>query len=448
MMSSESLSSPAWFPPEVVISVRMVSFASCEATKPDTAVPAKAPRPFPVFRALDNAIILSTSSSSCFSSCLVSVFFPAEGSLAASNPSPNPPGPLRPLPPPPLLDPVKVCPDILAAANGPCFMASASSSFPAFWLALSMFSTKWAANLLSPLVSNVYASPSMPARPVRPIRWVCVSISRAASWQITVRIVEISRPRAATSVAMSTWAWPFLNLNMTTLRSPCSKSPWMATVSISKNSLMFVASSSTTTLDFAKTSTCPLDTIPGSLSDIHVHFASSSLTTTACWTTLSAAFPTEPTVIRTGFFRVSRARCSIFGGNVAEKSKDCLSGRMLLQMLRTCPSKPIDNIRSASSSTKYVERAKLVAFICTRSIRRPGAAVTISQPLFRSFHWSLFDMPPPRTTFRMLNLKPNLVASRSICTASSRVGQRITPIGPSSLARSLWSITCTIRGNK
>ena len=60
-------------------------------------------------------------------------------------------------------------------------MARSRSSLVTCWLAPSKFRTRSPAKLLSLGVSKVYATPFSPARPVRPILWVWVSISRATS---------------------------------------------------------------------------------------------------------------------------------------------------------------------------------------------------------------------------------------------------------------------------
>ena len=57
--------------------------------------------------------------------------------------------------------------------------------------------------------TRVIASPLRPARPVRPMRWMYASASHGTSTLMTWVTLSMSRPRAATSVAMSRVLTPF-----------------------------------------------------------------------------------------------------------------------------------------------------------------------------------------------------------------------------------------------
>jgi hypothetical protein len=75
----------------------------------------------------------------------------------------------------------------------------------------------------------------------------------------------------------------------------------------------------------------------------------------------------------------------------------CRSGRMALRIAEHCGSKPISNIRSASSSTTNVTRCNdytLPDCMVRMSIKRPGVAVTICVPRFKSAICSATPAPP------------------------------------------------------
>jgi hypothetical protein len=60
--------------------------------------------------------------------------------------------------------------------------------------------------------------------------------------------------------------------------------------------------------------------------------------------------------------KVHRKRIHTCRGKVAENMTLCLSDRVLMMMRSICGSKPISNMRSASSSTRYVTRRRFVIF--------------------------------------------------------------------------------------
>lgn len=118
--------------------------------------------------------------------------------------------------------------------------------------------------------------------------------------------------------------------------------------------------------------------------------------------TSSLADAWSPTTMRTGLLTMSPTRICTFFFIVAVKRRVCLSGRVWQTMERICCSKPRDNIRSASSSTRYVTRTKFVAFFRRNSMRRPGDAIRMSVPAFRDFHCSCLFSPPSRQSILIL----------------------------------------------
>mmetsp|Transcript_27462 Transcript_27462/g.67484 ORF Transcript_27462/g.67484 Transcript_27462/m.67484 type:complete len:337 (+) Transcript_27462:558-1568(+) len=172
--------------------------------------------------------------------------------------------------------------------------------------------------------------------------------------------------------------------------------------------------------------------------------SSSGRISTTCSMSL---FTTErpPTWISTGLFSARRASASMACGKVAENMTVCLSGRRLFMMRVICGSNPMSNIRSASSSTMYVIRRRLVirpAPVVSRSIMRPGVHATISQPRFSSPICAATPLPPYTLTATMPTVRPNFLQSLPICVTSSRVGPMIIPMGPSPCSVGAWSLMC------
>ncbi|MNV63516.1 hypothetical protein D3C71_1561160 [compost metagenome] len=78
---------------------------------------------------------------------------------------------------------------------------------------------------ISSRLARFSARPSASPRPVRPTRWIWISESGVTSTLITAARFEMSRPRAATSVATSTEQLRLANCTSTSSRSRCSSSP-------------------------------------------------------------------------------------------------------------------------------------------------------------------------------------------------------------------------------
>mmetsp|Transcript_4212 Transcript_4212/g.17323 ORF Transcript_4212/g.17323 Transcript_4212/m.17323 type:complete len:208 (+) Transcript_4212:3619-4242(+) len=115
-----------------------------------------------------------------------------------------------------------------------------------------------------------------------------------------------------------------------------------------------------------------------------------------------------------------------------------------------CGSKPMSNMRSASSSTMYVTRRRLVirpAPVVSTSIIRPGVHATISHPRLSSPICAATPLPPYTETATKPAARPNFLQSLPICVTNSRVGPMIMPIGPSPLSMGRWSLTCLSMGN-
>mmetsp|Transcript_20575 Transcript_20575/g.57358 ORF Transcript_20575/g.57358 Transcript_20575/m.57358 type:complete len:278 (+) Transcript_20575:3127-3960(+) len=111
-------------------------------------------------------------------------------------------------------------------------------------------------------------------------------------------------------------------------------------------------------------------------------------------------------------------------------------------------SKPMSSMRSASSNTMKLMRSRPVLPCCRWSMKRPGVATTISAPALRSCRCSCMDTPPTtmheRTLLALVTLKAR--TSFSICWASSRVGARTRPMGPSPGRSGGWARQWLIMG--
>ena len=96
---------------------------------------------------------------------------------------------------------------------------------------------------------------------------------------------------------------------------------------------------------------------------------------------ISTVEETGVTVTFWGCTKIVLANCTISGGIVAEKNKDCLFfGSTASNFLTSCTN-PISNIRSASSNTKISTSRILICPWFIKSNNLPGVAITTSTPL-------------------------------------------------------------------
>mmetsp|Transcript_57034 Transcript_57034/g.180540 ORF Transcript_57034/g.180540 Transcript_57034/m.180540 type:complete len:246 (-) Transcript_57034:158-895(-) len=150
-----------------------------------------------------------------------------------------------------------------------------------------------------------------------------------------------------------------------------------------------------------------------------------------------------------GLARNSLASLEMAGGHVAENISVCRSLRMLLAMARMLGSKPRSSMRSASSSTKYVTRLSLMLPSSMRSWRRPGVATTKPTPARMASFCAYLGTPPYTHTLFTPHLAPASSRTSWICTASSRVGERMRHTGPwlpGALPTGSWSKMCARAG--
>lgn len=127
-------------------------------------------------------------------------------------------------------------------------------------------------------------------------------------------------------------------------------------------------------------------------------------------------------------------------------SKNLLT-RICSIIFRIWGSKPMSNILSASSKTRYVHLLRLVLPLSRKSMSRPGVAITISTPRSKSLACGPLGAPPNMHVFLICDVAPKSFATCCICCANSRVGARIKAIGPSPRARRDWLLMCTMAGS-
>mmetsp|Transcript_26840 Transcript_26840/g.83014 ORF Transcript_26840/g.83014 Transcript_26840/m.83014 type:complete len:381 (+) Transcript_26840:651-1793(+) len=256
-----------------------------------------------------------------------------------------------------------------------------------------------------------------------------------------------SRPRAATSVAMSTMG-SFLNLLRMNSRCRCSLSP-CSDMALAPMPRSWRSSCSVVRFILAKTRTRFRGNLSSSLRS-SPNFSYSVVHTKCCVTSVLATSSVEPTLMRMKSRWNLAAISWISFGHVAENMSVWRSGRICEQMARTCGSKPMSSMRSASSRTRYVTRSRLVLRICRKSMRRPGVAMRMWQPWLSCISCGpLGDPPKMHADLRWAG--STLRVSSSICCASSRVGASTRHMGPSPRSSggcdSMWARAGTMKAS-
>ncbi len=94
----------------------------------------------------------------------------------------------------------------------------------------------------------------------------------------------------------------------------------------------------------------------------------------------SAVAETGATFTSMGSFSIEAARRAMACGIVAEKNRFCRLAGSACTIFWMSRMKPRSSMRSASSSTKVLTSASVMARWFMRSSRRPGVATTMSTP--------------------------------------------------------------------
>ncbi len=197
----------------------------------------------------------------------------------------------------------------------------------------------------------VMAAPSRPARPVRPTRCTYTSAEEGKSKLITCDTLGISNPRAATSVATSSWVCPVRKACMTRSRWGWLRPPWMASARWPRPFSMTVTSSTSTRVrqntraDFgAAMSRTRAKAAP--------RWGLSTIYAVCCTRGAAPAFTGSlAMLISTGCVRCRCAIALMRGGIVAEKSAVCFVAGVCSRMASRSSAKPMSSISSASSRT-------------------------------------------------------------------------------------------------
>mmetsp|Transcript_679 Transcript_679/g.2289 ORF Transcript_679/g.2289 Transcript_679/m.2289 type:complete len:280 (+) Transcript_679:311-1150(+) len=146
---------------------------------------------------------------------------------------------------------------------------------------------------------------------------------------------------------------------------------------------------------------------------------------------LATRLSVSPMKIDTGWLVTNCAAMDLTSrGHVAEKKSVCRLGGICRTIFWIWGSNPISSMRSASSITRYDTWRRLIWPPSRKSLRRPGVAMTIWQPLRMSRSCIPLGAPPYTQVLRMFEARPNLSASSLIWHASSRVGASTSTVGP------------------
>mmetsp|Transcript_15168 Transcript_15168/g.36010 ORF Transcript_15168/g.36010 Transcript_15168/m.36010 type:complete len:207 (-) Transcript_15168:742-1362(-) len=206
----------------------------------------------------------------------------------------------------------------------------------------------------------------------------------------------MSRPRAATSVAMSTRKRPLRKASMVFSRVACATSPcsgrasnWIASE---------LTSSSQSLLVSQKTMTRPVAEVKDLITALTViarsEYCAGMATCRTSVEALTAASPTRSTI--------SGVLCMYLGasvrthlGMVAEKRHVCRSACEHVPRIAFMSSwKPMSSIMSASSSVTMRTLSRARAPRSLRSLSRPGVPTIRSTPFRRALHCGPMGEPP------------------------------------------------------
>mmetsp|Transcript_2369 Transcript_2369/g.6189 ORF Transcript_2369/g.6189 Transcript_2369/m.6189 type:complete len:256 (+) Transcript_2369:383-1150(+) len=237
----------------------------------------------------------------------------------------------------------------------------------------------------------------------------------------------MSKPRAATSVAMRSGLLPLLNASTESSRSRWDMSPWMhAACQFCR--LKFSCSRAHSFLYRANTSVRGTGFLPPRyFFNTRARCESLSLgstTSTTCVTECDALRPSAPIRTLTGLHMNSAARPWMDIGHVAENITVWRSARVCPAISRISGSNPRSSILSASSSTSIVTLSSRTSPSFIKSRSRPGVATITAHPppCFMRFFCSHLGAPPYTHTHRTPHVLPASSKTLAVCCASSRVG--------------------------
>ena len=189
-----------------------------------------------------------------------------------------------------------------------------------------------------------------------------------------------SMPRAATSVATSTFSPPRRNACSVRLRAPWCMSPCMAAAEWPLP-CRSCASWSAWRLVEVKTMACSMSGWPRMDSSRRFLWPMSSAKCRRC-SMLTWRVCAVSTAMRSGSCRNELARRTMLGSIVAENSIVWRVFGTLARMASRSSLKPMSSMRSASSSTRNCRRERSMRPEFIWSSMRPGVATRMSTPFF------------------------------------------------------------------
>ena len=177
---------------------------------------------------------------------------------------------------------------------------------------------------------------------------------------------------------------------------------------------------------FVRVNTSALSTRPSRSSCGSRRFFSAFSAKNTPWRMASTVVAGGVTITLAGRCRSESASCSISAGMVALNKRFCRFAGSCAITRRTSCTKPMSSMRSASSSTNTSSCASFTYPCPIRSFRRPGVAVSTSTPRCSAATCGACPTPPKITVCARGRYLPYRAKLSSICSASSRVGVRMS----------------------
>mmetsp|Transcript_1230 Transcript_1230/g.3417 ORF Transcript_1230/g.3417 Transcript_1230/m.3417 type:complete len:246 (+) Transcript_1230:1297-2034(+) len=237
---------------------------------------------------------------------------------------------------------------------------------------------------------------------------------------MTWLMVGTSMPRAATSVATSTFRSPRRRPISTRLRLPCGIAPcsgataWpiSARRSASQSASRWVLVKTTA---WSSSGAARMDSSSWSL------WWGLSAQCRRC-SMFSCVSVCEATSMRWGSFSSCCARRPTWPAKVALNITVCLVPGVWLVTTLMSSMKPMSSMRSASSSTSISTLLSTHLPLARWSSRRPGVAISTSTPALSAAVCGFMSTPPKTTTERRLVCLAYFLTLSATWSASSRVG--------------------------
>ena len=229
----------------------------------------------------------------------------------------------------------------------------------------------------------------------------------------------MSKPLAATSVAIKILLIPFLKPLITLSLLLCLKSPWIASAECpSSFNRLTILSAFLLVLTNTK-----IDPFLASNWFTNSSYLFSLNTSKVSCFIFAIGTEVEPAEILSGWFKYLSDIFKILPGKVAENNKVWCSLGIKFKTISIWGVNPISSILSVSSKTKYFVALRFKLFLLRWSLILPGVPTIILDLLFNCFNWRCIASPPINNADLIFILSPKRVLIASItCDASSLVG--------------------------